>query len=131
MPLHWNIDHDRQRVSATLLESTTEQEIYDFLGDIIAADAMPYAKLFDATRANKWIAIGRVGPIASTARLYARMRLGPIGPFAIVARGLRGRQRAKEYALLSDAVRLVRVFDKVRQAEAWLSSLGPEYKSRA
>src|SRR6185503_638165 len=51
MPLHWNIDHHRRRVSATVLESTTEQEMYDFLGDVIAADAMPYAKLFDATRA--------------------------------------------------------------------------------
>jgi hypothetical protein len=98
--------------------------MYDVLGDVIAADAMPYAKLFDATRANKWIAIGRVGPIASTARLYARMRLGPIGPLAIVAKGPRATQRAEEYALLSDAVRLVRVFDKVSQAEAWLSSLG-------
>jgi hypothetical protein len=123
MPLQWNLDHARRRVSATVLESTTEQELYNFLGDVIAADAMSYAKLFDATRANKWIDMGPVGPIASTVRLYARMRLGTIGPLAIVAKGRRAAQRAAEYALLSDAVRLVRMFDEVGQAEAWLSSL--------
>lgn len=123
MPLHWNIDHDRQRVSATLLETTTEQEMYDFLGEVIGAGAMPYAKLFDATRAIKWITPNRIGPIASTARLYGRMRLGPIGPLAIVVQGAQANKRAEEYALLSDASRLVRIFEKLEKAESWLSSL--------
>jgi hypothetical protein len=122
MPLHWTIDHDRRRVTATMLKTTTEQEVYDFLGEVIGAGAMPYAKLIDATAATKWITTERVGPLAATARLYSRMRLGPIGPLAIVAVTPQAGKRAEEYAALSDAARRVRIFDSIDKAEAWLSA---------
>jgi hypothetical protein len=122
MPLHWTIDPDRRRVTATLLKTTTEQEVYDFLGEVIAAGAMPYAKLVDAAAATKWITSDRVGPLAATAQLYSRMRLGPIGPLAIVATTAQAGKRAEEYAALADAARLVRIFDSRDKAEAWLSS---------
>jgi hypothetical protein len=122
MPLRWSIDHGRKRVSAVLLETTTEQEMYDFLGEVIGQDAMPYGKVFDATGAIKWISPGRIGPIAATARLYSRMKLGPIGPLAIVVSGSAATERAHEYTLLSDAARKVRLFNRVADAEAWLAS---------
>ena len=63
---------------------TSEREMYDFLGEVIAQGAMPYAKLFDVSAAIRWITPSRVGPIAATARLYRRMGLGSVGPLAIV-----------------------------------------------
>jgi hypothetical protein len=123
MPLRWSIDHERRRVVATLLQTTTEQEIYEFLGEVIGAGAMPYGKLFDATAAVRWITASRVGPLASTARLYSRMGLGPIGPLAIVVADARAIARAQEYAVMSDAAtRQARIFASVAEAEAWLDS---------
>jgi len=126
MPLQWAIDHQRRRVTATLLQTTTEQEMYAFLGEVIAQDAMPYGKLFDATRAARWITPNRVGPIAATTRLYSRMGLGPVGPLAIVVADERANRRAEEYAMLADANRAVRIFGGTQEAEAWLASLERE-----
>jgi hypothetical protein len=126
MPLHWKIDHSRRRVTATLLTTTSEPEMYAFLGEVIAQDAMPYGKIFDGTQATRWISPDRVGPIAATTRLYSRMALGPIGPLAIVIAGQRATARAEEYVLLSDAARRVRIFGHVDEAEAWLASFPEE-----
>jgi hypothetical protein len=123
MPLQWTIDDERRRVTAVLLQTTTEQEMYEFLGEIIARDAMGYGKLFDATNATRWITPGRVGPIAATTRLYSRMRLGPVGPLAIVVADEKANRRAQEYALLADANRMVRIFGAAKEAEEWLASM--------
>ena len=123
MPLRWHIDHPRCRVTATPLKTTSEQEMYDFLGDVIAQGAMPYAKLFDASAAVRWIKPNRIGPIAATAQLYGRMGLGPVGPLAIVVADNAATRRAEEYAKIADAVRLARVFEREDDAEAWLQAL--------
>lgn len=124
MSLDWSVDHSKRRVVATLDRSTTEEEMYRFLGELIADGAMPYAKIFDATAATKWITATRIGPIAATAKLYSRMGLGPVGPLAIVVSDQKAGARAKEYALLSDATRAVRIVGSKADAEAWLDSIG-------
>ena len=123
MSLDWSVDHTRRRVIATLSKSTTEQELYDFLGELIGEGAMAYPKLFDAGAATQWINPGRIGPIAATAKLYSRMGLGAVGPLAIVVSGDKANARAREYAQMSDATRLVRIFGDKAEAEAWLASL--------
>ena len=123
MPLYWTIDHAAKRVRATLQTTTTEQEMYNFLGDVIGEGAMPYAKIFDGSGAVQWLSPSRVSPIAATTHLYSRMDLGPVGPLAIIIAGPHGNERAKEYVLLSDAKRLVRIFASLEDAEAWLASL--------
>src|SRR2546423_14799669 len=123
MSLEWSVDHTRRRVIATLSKSTTEQELYDFLGELIGEGAMAYPKMFDASAATQWINPGRIGPIAATAKLYSRMGLGPVGPLAIVVSGEKANARAREYAVLADATRLVRIFGDKAEAEAWLASL--------
>lgn len=123
MSLEWSVDHSQRRVSATLSQSTTEQELYEFLGEIIADGAMAYPKIFDAGAATQWISPGRIGPIAATATLYSRMGLGPVGPLAIVVSDEKAHARAQEYARLADATRPVRIFGDTAEAEAWLASL--------
>lgn len=125
MALDWSIDHGKRRVVATLRRSTTEEDIYRFLGEVIADGAMPYGKIFDASEATKWITPNRVGPLAATARLYARMGLGDVGPLAIVVSGERGKARAGEFALLGDSSRVVRIFSTRREAQAWLNEDPP------
>jgi hypothetical protein len=123
MPLYWTIDHAAKLVRATLRATVTEQELYNFLGEVIAQGAMPYPKIFDGTEAIRWISASRIGPIAATTRLYSRMDLGPVGPLAIVIAGHKASERAKEYVLLSDAKRVVRIFRDIDDAESWLASL--------
>jgi hypothetical protein len=120
MTLDWSIDHSKRLVVATLRRSTTEEDIYRFLGEVIGEGAMRYGKIFDASEATKWITPNRIGPIAATARLYARMGLGAVGPLAIVVSGEKGKARAREFALLSDASRAVRIFASRDEAQAWL-----------
>lgn len=122
MALDWSIDHDRRLVVATLQRSTTEEEMYRFLGDVIAEGAMPYGKIFDARSAIRWITPSRIGPIAATARLYDRMGLGEVGPLAIVVADESARARATEFAEASDADRAVRIFADMDQAHDWLAS---------
>jgi hypothetical protein len=122
MTLDWSIDHGRRLVVATLQRSTTEEEMYRFLGEVIAEGAMPYGKIFDARTAIRWITPSRIGPIAATARLYDRMGLGTVGPLAIVVADEPANARAQEFAQLSDATRAVRIFTGLDQAEAWLAS---------
>jgi hypothetical protein len=122
MTLDWSIDHGRRRVVATLQRTTTEEEMYRFLGEVIAEGAMPYGKIFDARAATRWITPSRIGPIAATARLYDRMGLGTVGPLAIVVADEAANARAQEFARLSDATRAVRIFSDLEQAEAWLAS---------
>jgi len=51
------------------------------------------------------------------------MGLGAVGALAIIVAGPRASERAREYILLSDALRLVRIFSRVDEAEVWLASL--------
>jgi hypothetical protein len=126
MSLDWSIDHGRRLVAVTLGRSTTEEELYRFLGEVITEGAMPYGKVFDASSALQWITASRIGPIAATARLYGRMGLGPVGPLAIIVAGEKAMARAREFALLSDASRMVRIFDNRADAEAWVAAIGGE-----
>jgi hypothetical protein len=130
MALDWSIDHGRRLVVATLERSTTEEEMYRFLGEVIAEGAMPYGKIFDARKATRWITPSRVGPIAATARLYDRMGLGAVGPLAIVVADELAAARAREFAEASDAARAVRIFSAMEQAEAWLAGGENESPSR-
>jgi hypothetical protein len=120
MPLRWCIDHSAQRVAVTLREDTSEGEMYDFLGELVAQGAMAYAKVFDASAGVPAATPSRIGPIVATARLYARMGLGPVGPTAIVVGTGAANRRAD---LLSDAAGRVRVFGQRDEAEAWLDNL--------
>jgi len=124
MTLDWSMDHGRRRVVAMLRRSTTEEDIYRFPGVVIAEGAMPYGKILDASEATKWVTHNRIGPLVATARLYARMGLGAVGPLAIVVSDEKGKVRACEFARLGDASRAVRVFTTRDEAQAWLDE-GP------
>jgi len=109
-----------------LLPTTSEEEMYDFLGEVVAEGAMPYAKLFHASAAVRLFAPNRIGPVTATARLYARMGLGPVGPLAIVVADKTACRRALEHGMISDGIAPVQFFGREDDAEAWLQTLPRE-----
>ena len=52
MPLRWEIHHEQRLVHIVADGPVTLKELEDHFDAIMVADAMPYAKLFDATRAE-------------------------------------------------------------------------------
>jgi len=123
MPLRWHIDHRRRRVEATLPTTTSEEEMYDFLGEVVAEGAMAYAKLFHASAAARSITLNRIGPVAATARLYSRMGLGTAGPLAIVVSDEPPSRCPRVINMGSEEVGLVRFFEREDDAEVWLQTL--------
>ena len=51
MPLRWNIFHDQKLVHIVAEGPITLKDMEEHFDAIVVAEAMPYAKLFDATRA--------------------------------------------------------------------------------
>src|SRR4051812_33335482 len=99
MALDWEVDHPKRLIAATLHKDTTELEIYEFLGEVIAQGAMPYGKIIDASSGPR-IAVSKVGPVAATMKLYERMGLGPIGPLALIVANGETSALAKNYVSL-------------------------------
>ena len=85
---------------------------------------MDYGKVFDASHAERWLEPAKIQAIAHTANLYSKMKLGPIGPLAIVVTENRQQVRAREYISLSaNTERKVALFADRANAELWLAGL--------
>jgi hypothetical protein len=127
VPLDFNISHEEQIVHAVAVGEMGADEIQAFLGSIIAAHAMPYAKLFDISGVTALADAGRLSEVGDTARLYDKMKLGPMGPLAIVAGTAPQRiAYAEAFLAAASARRPVRVFETANEARAWLAGLGRE-----
>ena len=49
MPIRWTISHEERLVVATTEGVVTLKDVEAYLDALVVADAMPYAKLFDAS----------------------------------------------------------------------------------
>jgi hypothetical protein len=126
MPVTWTISDEERLVVAVLSDSTTAQEILDLLGSIIERNAMPFSKIVDASAARHWIAHAELSPITATVRLYSQMKLGPIGPLAIVTGNSASVVRAEEFVRETQASRPVHLFSRFDEARSWIQSLQRE-----
>jgi hypothetical protein len=123
MPLSWTISHQDKLVHAIATGVFSTAEIQSYLGSVIAEQAMPYAKLFDMSEATSLVDVARLGEVADTVRLYDKMKLGPIGPLAIVISDLPSQRTYAELFLRSaTAKRPVQVFDTIGKARTWLGA---------
>jgi len=125
MPLEFEICHADRLVHAAAVGELSADDIQAFLGSVIAAQAMPYAKLFDIRRVTGLANAGRLGEVADTVRLYDKMKLGPIGALAIVTGAIPQRVSYAQAFLSASAAaeRPVRVFQETEEARAWLTTL--------
>jgi hypothetical protein len=129
VPLDCKISHDEQIVHAVAIGEVSADEIQAFLGSVIAAHAMPYAKLFDISQGTALANSGRLSEVGDTARLYDKMKLGPMGALAIVAdTALQRVSHAEAFVVAASARRPVRLFQTAEEAWAWLAALRPVTK---
>jgi hypothetical protein len=121
MPLDWKIRPDEQLVYAVATGEISADEIQAFLGSVIADQAMPYGKIFDIRQVTALAAAQRLAEVGDTVRLYDKMKLGPIGPLAIVAGSVAERiSYAEAFLRAATAQRPVRLFEDPETARAWL-----------
>src|SRR4051794_31637757 len=123
MPLDFNISHPEQLVYAVAVGEVSADEIQAFLGSVIAAQAMPYAKLFDFREVTALATTGRLSEVGDTVRLYDKMKLGYLGPLAIVAGAAPQRvSHAKAFVTAASARRPVQIFETAEEARLWLAA---------
>jgi hypothetical protein len=123
MPLDWKILHEERLVHAIATGQLSSDEIQSYLGSVIAAHAMPHGKLFDITQVTAFGPRVQLGEVGDTVRLYDKMKLGPIGPLAIVAVTDDAVSYAQAFVPAAPANRLVQVFNDAAEARAWLVAM--------
>jgi hypothetical protein len=121
VPLDFKISHDDQIVHAVAVGEVSADEIQAFLGSIIADQAMQYGKLFDISQITRLADADRLSEVGDTIRLYDKMKLGPMGPLAIVTgSALQRISYAQTFLATATAQRAVRIFNHSEEAIAWL-----------
>jgi hypothetical protein len=123
MPLTWTVAHDEQLVHAIGTGEVGVEELLNYLAALIAERVMPYGKLFDVTETTSFAGVERLSEVGDTVRLYDRMKLGPIGPLAIVASDDGALVHAQMFLSAARADRPVRLLPEVNEARAWLIRL--------
>jgi hypothetical protein len=120
MPLRWEISHADTLVVIVGEGVVTLKDVEVYLDAIVTADAMPYGKLFDASKVvpehddNDLMMLG--------ARMSAYSATLKSGPLVFVVTDPATRLTVERYINLSKADRAVAIFKTVAQARAWLDA---------
>ena len=120
MPLHWTIDHQARLVHATADGSLALGDIKDYLDQLAAGGAMPYAKLFDLSTVDATFNVQELGTLGKSIRQYAIDGFGPLGPLAIVVSESHMHLQAALYADAAGANRAIQIFRDKAPAQTWL-----------
>lgn len=120
MPLRWEIDHVRKFVHIVAEGPVVLKELEEHFDALFVANAMGYAKLFDATDAHPMYSDDDV--MKTGARLSAYTAALPSGPLAVVGKpNLRG--TFKRFVNISPSERPAKYFSSEDKARAWLASI--------
>ena len=120
MPLRWEIHHEQRLVHIVADGPVTLKELEDHFDAIMVADAMPYAKLFDATRAEPIYSDADV--MTMGARLSAYTATVASGPLAVVGLSDAVELTYKRFVNISPSRRPTRLFKTEAEARAWLAT---------
>ena len=119
MPLRWTIDHSRQFVHIVVADGPlTLADMEEHFDAIAVADAMGYAKLFDATRFEPIYSDSDV--MAIGARLSAYTATLETGPLAVVGTDPALEVAFRRFINVSPARRPAALFTTEPEARAWL-----------
>ena len=107
------------------LEATARADAWDisvevYLDEIVTAGAMPYAKLFDATKVDPKYDDHDIMMLGARMSAYRATMKG--GPLAFVVTGGRTHEAIQRYINLASADRAVAVFTTAPEARAWLDA---------
>jgi hypothetical protein len=120
MPIRWTISHEERLVVATTDGVVTLQDIEAYLDALVVAEAMPYAKLFDATDVDPQATDHDVMMLG--ARMRAYVATWPGGPLAFVVTTRVARDFVDRFLNLAAASRPVNIFQTVDEARRWLDA---------
>jgi hypothetical protein len=119
MPLHWDISHADRLVTVRAEGVISLREMEAYLDALITSDAMPYAKLFDASKIEPDYTDHDMMMLGARIRAYVSVVKG--GPLAFVASSREQREAIAHYLRLAAVEdRPVAVFRVVDEARAWL-----------
>jgi hypothetical protein len=124
MPLHWTIDSRERLVVAVVDGEVTRAEIQTYLDALVGAKALPYRKLFDASRGDT--AMGPEEMMALGAMFRSFHARGEVGPLAIVVPDDKIELVSRVLGILAAADRPMRVFRETEPARRWIESLAKE-----
>jgi hypothetical protein len=120
MPLRWEIDHDRQFVHIVVEDGPLVlKDMEEHFDAIALANAMGYAKLFDATRFQPVYSDQDV--MAMGARLSAYTATLESGPLAVVGTDPALEVAFRRFINVSPAKRPTKLFKTEKKARAWLA----------
>ncbi|MFI5000237.1 MAG: hypothetical protein ACHQK9_10210 [Reyranellales bacterium] len=120
MPLRWEILHSQKLVHIVAEGPVTLKEMEDHFDAIVVANAMPYAKLFDATRAEPKYDDHDV--LMMGARLSAYTATFESGPLAVVGQGDTVQTAFERFVNMSPSKRPAALFKTEAEARAWLAA---------
>ena len=122
MPVQWTISTPHRLVIAVARDDLRLDDVETSLDGIAVADALSYRKIFDTTHAKMMLSDADV--MALGARIRAYLKMGSLGPLAIVAVTERAYQQARLFETLAEGNRPVRIFRELHHAREWLDGFG-------
>ncbi|MDI1287886.1 MAG: STAS/SEC14 domain-containing protein [Reyranella sp.] len=120
MPMRWTIQHPEKFVHIVAEGAVTLKEMEEHFDALLVADAMPYAKLFDATNADPIYSDEDV--MTMGARLSAYTATVASGPLAVVGLSDHVEITFRRFVNVSPSKRPARLFKTEAQARAWLAT---------
>ena len=97
----------------------TLKDMQDYFDAVVVADAMPYAKLFDASRSHAAFSDHDVLMLGARLSAYASLEAGPL---AVVGQSKEARRAYRRFVNVSPSNRRAGFFRSEAQARAWLAS---------
>ncbi len=124
MPLRWDILHDEKFVHVIAEGPVTLKEMEEHFDALVVANALEYAKLFNASKGHPVFTDEEVMTLG--ARLSAYTATMKSGPLAVVGEGDTVQSNFRRFVNLSPSRRPARVFKNEAQARNWLKSMADQ-----
>jgi hypothetical protein len=124
MPLRWDIRHDEKLVHIVAEGPVTMKELEAHFDALVVANALEYAKLFDATKGEPVYTDEEVMTLG--ARLSAYTATMKSGPLAVIGEGEVVQSTFRRFVNISPSRRPAKVFKNEAQARNWLKSMADQ-----
>jgi hypothetical protein len=119
MPLRWQVFHDKKLVDIVAEGTVTRADLEAHFDDLVVQNALGYAKLFDATKAEPVYDDHDV--LMMGARLSAYTATYDSGPLVVVATRPEVVVTFRRFINISPSKRPAGLFATRAEAEAWLA----------
>jgi hypothetical protein len=124
MPVRCIFDSMAKRVVVEAAETLTVADIRDVVLRVVAAGAISFSKLFDASAVRSPLAADDLRELGRSIRQLTIDGSGPAGPIAIIVGRETAHLKAAQLADVAGHHRPMRIFRSRREGEKWLRDMG-------